>query len=111
MDQPKKIKRAPCLARSVPQVTWDSYVVEEPVDWEEYGDTQVSTGTSRVEPQPFRLKGYRTGQRVGGRPNHGDRRKKSARRDDIPVRLPAESYPATEGWPATPSSGADTSVC
>jgi len=41
-------------------------VVEEPEDWErEYADTQLSTGVSQVEPQPFQLKEFRSGQRDG----------------------------------------------
>jgi hypothetical protein len=40
--------------------------VEEPEDWErEYADTLVSVIPSQVEPQPFRLRYYRTGRWVG----------------------------------------------
>ena len=49
------------VARVVP-----TCVVGEPEDWErEYADTQVSAVASQVDPQPFRLRGYRTGRRVG----------------------------------------------
>jgi hypothetical protein len=41
-------------------------VVEEPEDRErEYADTQVSVIASQVDPQPFRLRYYRTGRWVG----------------------------------------------
>ena len=41
-------------------------VVEEPEDWQRtYADTQVSSVASQAEPQPFLLRDYRTGQRVG----------------------------------------------
>jgi len=41
-------------------------VVGEPEDWErKYADTEMSAVASQVEPQPFLLRDYRTGQRVG----------------------------------------------
>lgn len=40
-------------------------VVEEPEDREEYTDTWVAVGVFHVEPQPFQLRDYRTGRRVG----------------------------------------------
>lgn len=42
-----------------------AFVVEGPEDLEEYTDTLMPVGVSHVEPQPFLLRDYRTGRRVG----------------------------------------------
>jgi hypothetical protein len=54
-EEPEKTKCAPCLAQSVPHMTWDSYHHSPRTGW----------GSILTLSQPFQLREFRTGQLVG----------------------------------------------